>query len=146
MGGWPMSHMDMETWQRRVGTSRLVQWQEAGSSRIRCLGARAAMCEKVERDEPGKHPHSSRRRVDESGRDDGDHRGGQCWDPEVGDPEAVVTRGGGAMFPLSLDPVEDAAAGACLVSARASVFSLTVPAGPDRRLRPQRAQPFPARE
>lgn len=99
MGGWPMSHMHMETWQRRVGTSRLAEWQAAGSSRIRCLVALAAVCEKVERDEPGKHPQSNcSRRVGESGRDDGDHRGGQRWDPEVGDPEAVVRRGGGGCF------------------------------------------------
>ena len=68
------------------------------------------------------------KRVGESGRDGGDHWGGQRWDPAVGDAEAVVTRGGSAMFPLSLDLMEDAAAGACLVRERAPVFFLTMPA------------------
>ena len=67
------------------------------------------------------------RRVGESPRDGGDHWGGQCWDPELGNPEAVVTRGGGVMFPLSLDLVEDTAAGACLVREWALVFFPTVP-------------------
>ena len=146
MGGWQVSCMDVEIWKRRVGMSRVVGWQEAGSSRICCLVALAAVCEKVERPVPRKNLSKQLR---QKGRRKPEGwwgplgwavlgpRGGRSWgccDERRGCDVSFVTGPGGGYCGRCLPCTW---VGTGLFPHRAH--------SPDHRLWPQRAQPFPPR-